>query len=418
MTYGLGPAARAFLLAVAVARPMEGQLPYGRSHFEPRTRSTAVAVTLRLPHGSSEDELGLEGTTSLLTRVLEEQVARSLEGAGTGTVRGRSDRNSVTFTLLTTPDAWRQDLARMDSVLFEAALDVELFERIRGRALASLAFEEGSPVLEYSGEVARILAPPESRWPRTPGGIPASVSAVTPGALARYRGTTLRRRSAIVVVVGAEPPPASAPTDTLLSEGETPPAAPPDTGRAWTTGGRTDVVRDVTSAWITIAYPAPRSARRIELELLSFVLREELDPTPPDPDRYSVEVRLEDTPGGPVVVAEAAVLPEAADRWEARIRSALSRLSENAIPRDFFRLRLRRFRAARLLAESAPETLATRIAEDLTRNGSPRDLAAEIGALDPAALQGIARSLGEPRVFRFGPDLGIDSERADPPRTP
>lgn len=411
MTPWLGRAARSCLVMVAAARPTAGQTQYGQSHFEPRPRSTAVAVTLRVPYGSAEDELGLEGTASLMTRVLEEQVARSLGSAATGTVAARADRNSITFTLLTTPNAWREDLARMDSVLFDGAVDAGIFERIRGRALESLTFEEGSPVREYFSEVARILAPPGSPWPRMPGGTTASVAALTPAALERYRGARLQRRSAILVVVGAEPPPAPTPADTLLPEEEAPPSPPPapDTGRAWSTGERTEVVRDVTSAWITIAYPAPRSARRIDLELLSFVLQEELDPTPPDPDRYSVEVRLEDTPRGPVVVAEAAVIPEAADRWEARIRSAVSRLAEDPIPRDFFRLRLRRFRAARLLSESAPEILAARIADDLARGGARRDLPAEIRSLDAASLSGLARWLGAPRVFRFGPDLGIDS---------
>jgi predicted Zn-dependent peptidase len=409
VTRGVGPVARSLLVALAAVRPLAGQTSYGQIHFDPRPRSTAVAATLRVPHGSAEDEPGLEGTTSLLTRVLEAQVARSLGRTGTGSVAARADRNSITFTLLTTPDAWRRDLARTDSVLFDGALDAELFERIRARALESLAFEEGSPVREYFEEVARILAPSGSLWPRAPGGTTASIGALTPAALERYRGAKLRRGSAVLVVVGVEAPPASSPSDTLPSEGEAPLTAPPDTGRAWNAGERTDVVRDVTSAWITIAYPAPRSAKRIELELLSFVLREELDPTPPDPDRYSVEVRLEDTPNGPVVVAEAAVLPEAADRWEARIRSAVTRLAETPIPPDFFRLRLRRFRANRLLAESAPEILAARIAGDLERKGAPRDLSAEIRRLDAAALSSIARSLGAPRVFRFGPDLGVDS---------
>jgi len=421
---------RVVAAALLVAPPVVGQSPYASSLFVPRPGSTAVAVSLRVPHGSSDDESGMEGTADLVARVLAEQVARSLERGGTGTVTSRAGRTSLSFDLLTTPEAWSQDLARMDSVLFEAPIDVALFERTRQLTLESLAFEEGSPVREYRIEVARTLAPPESPWTRPPGGTSGSVGAMTPETLERYRRSNLRRAGAVVVVVGPQAPaPAPAPPDSIGVTPDAGPSEPPDDGLAWITGQRVDAVRDVTSAWITIAYPAPRSAKRVELELLAFVLGEELDPTPPDPDRYSVEVRIEDTPGGPVIVVEAAVLPDAADRWEARIRDAVSRLAEQTLPADFFRLRLRRFRATRLLAESAPEVLAARIAGDLARLGFARDLPAEIRSLDASALSGVARSLGDPRVFRFGPDLGIDtgasptpatgpSGRADPPRAP
>jgi len=428
VTHRSARSARVVAAALLVAHPVAGQSPYATSHFVPRAGSTAVAVSLRMPHGSSGDESGMEGTADLVARVLAEQVARSLERWGTGTVTSRVGRTSLSFDLLTTPETWRQDLTRMDSVLFDAPIDVQLFERTRQLTLESLAFEEGSPVREYRMEVARTLAPPGSPWTRPPGGTSVSVGAMTPAALERYRGSNLRRAGAVVVVVGPQAPVPTGPDSTRVDPAVVP-SEPPDDGLAWIAGQRVDAVRDVTSAWITIAYPAPRSAKRVELELLAFVLDEELDPTPPDPDRYSVEVRIEDTPGGPVIVAEAAVLPEAADRWEARIRGAVSRLAEQTMPADFFRLRLRRFRATRLLAESAPEVLAARIAGDLARLGFARDLPAEIRSLDASALSGAARSLGDPRVFRFGPDLGIDtgasprpprgaSGRADPPRAP
>jgi hypothetical protein len=155
-----------------------------------------------------------------------------------------------------------------------------------------------------------------------------------------------------------------------------------------------------------VAYPAPGDLPRTRLELIAHLLEEELDPTPPDPDRYSVDVRLEETPGGPVLVVEAAVFPEATARWEGRITGAVRRLAEEPIPEDFFSWRRRRFRTARLLEEAAPEAEAARMTADLLRDGVVRDLGLEIWGLTAAAVVETARALGEPRIFVLGPDLG------------
>jgi len=175
---------------------------------------------------------------------------------------------------------------------------------------------------------------------------------------------------------------------------------------AWITGDRRTQVEDVTSTWMEVAYPAPPELPRIRLELIAHLLEEELDPTPPAPDRYSVDVSLEETPGGPVLVVKAAVFPEATGRWEARITGAVRRLAEEPIPEDFFRWRRRRFRTARLLEEAAPGAEAARMTADLLRDGSLRDLGLEIWGLDAAAVGEAARALGQPRIFILGPDLG------------
>lgn len=141
---------------------------------------------------------------------------------------------------------------------------------------------------------------------------------------------------------------------------------------------------------------------------MAHLLKEELDPTPPPPDRYNLDVRIQDTPRGPVLVVEAAVFPESADRWEQRILSVVRELADEEMGEDFFRWRRRRFRAARLLEEAAPEREAQRMAADLLRHGRVRNLGLEIWGLDALALQHAARSLGAPRIFLLGPDLGQD----------
>ena len=75
---------------------------------------------------------------------------------------------------------------------------------------------------------------------------------------------------------------------------------------------------------------------------------------------FSATVHIEDTPRGPVMVAQAAVMPEVAANWERRIMSAIDRLEEE---RDdaFFRIQRRRFRSAILLREVLPN-IATHLA--------------------------------------------------------
>jgi hypothetical protein len=46
-----------------------------------------------------------------------------------------------------------------------------------------------------------------------------------------------------------------------------------------------------------------------------------------------------------------------------------------------------------------------RITSDLLRDGKRRDLAEDIWEITPAAVAGALLALGQPRVFRLGPDL-------------
>lgn len=369
--------------------------------------ATAVAVALRLPVGSANDPEGRDGAAWLLARVLEDQASRALDPADaafTATV----DRATTVFTLIAVPGAWERAWERVDSVLFEAALDPDLVVVHRGELLADLAFEAGSPVAESEREAAVILADPGSPFTRPPRGTTASVAGLGPAVLESYRSAFHRRRSAVRAVVGPVG------SDTLVPPRAREPlsdTAAPDPEPAWSTGDRRVEVRDVTSTWMSVAYPASPAVPRTHLELVSFLLEEELDPTPPDPDRYAVSVRIEQAPAGPVLLVEATVFPEAADRWERRILGTIERMASEPVGEDFFRWRRRRFRTHRLLRESAPEAEATRMSADLLRDGAVRDLGLEIWALDAGTLQKAARALGEPRIFRFGPDLRLDAQQ-------
>lgn len=389
---------------VTPARPLAAQEPggasfrYGARVTAPHAHGTAVAAALRVPTGSQDDPPGEEGTAWLMALTLQDQVSRAL-GAGTAAFDARVERASIVFTLLAAPGEWEAAWAKVDSVLFRAPLDAALLERHRAVFLERIVFEAGSPFRDFQGEAARLLAEPGSASARPPYGTRSSLGAVGAASLEAFRGLALRPGRAVLAVVG--------PVD------DVPFLAPPDTARLlparerpWTEGRRTALVQDITSTWLAVAWPVSPGVPRTHLELVAHLLEEDLDPVPPDPDRYGVDVRAEETPAGPVLVVEASVFPEAAARWEARILGSVERLSSEPLGDDFFGWRRRRFRAARLLEEAAPEVEARRLTADLLRDGRPRNLTEEIWALDAAALRRAAEGLGPPRILLLGPDLG------------
>lgn len=394
--------ARVVVALLGTAAPGTAQSSeYRMRAVHAHAHQTSVAVALRLPAGSQYDEEGRDGTAWLLGRVLETQAVRALARVGSeAAVTVSVERATTLVTVLAFPEDWRTAWRAVDSVLFEAPLDAAVVADQASALADRLAFESGSPVQDFATEAAGLLADPGSPYARPVRGTLATVPVLTPGDLDRYRRTHLRRALAVQAVVGPVP------ADTVAAPVPTDPASAGAGGLAWVTGDRRYQVQDVTSTWMVVAYPAPPGLPRTRLELIAHLLEEELDPTPPDPDRYSVAVRVEETPGGPVLLVEAAVFPEATARWEARITRALRRFADEPIPDDFFRWRRRRFRTARLLEEGAPEAEAARMTADLLRDGVVRDLSLEIWALDAAAVGEAARALGEPRIFILGPDLG------------
>lgn len=394
------PAAGAAQIPPAATRGLDAG--YRATARSAHARGTVVAMALRMGTGSSADPSGLEGTAALLGQVLGDQARRAL-GPHVATVTATVDRGTTTFTLLVLPEAWPGAAEVVDSVVFDAPLDHALIERDRRAQLARLTFESGSPGASFQVEAARLLAGPDSAWGRPIRGTVKSLAAVDASALEAYRNAHYRRDTAVRAVVGPRPViSVIAPTrpDSVGVAADT--TARP----AWTTGSRAVEVRDVTSTWIRVAYPISPSTPRIAAEMLADLVNTELNPTPPDPDRYGVDVSLRRAPGGSVLVVDAIVFPEAADRWESRIIGDIRALAAKPMEADFFSWRRRRFRTERLLEEAAPEAEARRMADDLLRDGRARDLGVEIWSLDAEAVQRAALGLGQPRILRFGPQLG------------
>lgn len=364
----------------------------------PHAHGTVVAVALRIPTGSKDDPEGFAGTAWLLGRVLEDQANRRLDPAE-AVVTATVDRSTTVVTLLALPGAWREAWAHVDSVLFEAPLEADVLERHKQELRARMTFEAGSPFRDFEAQAASLLAEPGSPFTRPIQGTTASVPNVGVRTLDVHRSAFFRRDAAAQAVAGPV-------SDGAMPRGE--PTPPAGDGMAWLTGERFSRIQDVTSTWISVAYPTPYALPRTHLELVAHLLDAALEPTPPPPDLYSLGVRIEETPRGPVLVVDASVYPEASAAWETRILSEVRRLAEEPVGEDFFHWRRRRFRASRLLEEAAPEAEVRRMTADLLRDGRARDLSAEIWSLDARALRAAARALGDPRILLLGPDLGAN----------
>ncbi|HBD97965.1 MAG TPA: hypothetical protein DC060_07175, partial [Gemmatimonadetes bacterium] len=57
----------------------------------------------------------------------------------------------------------------------------------------------------------------------------------------------------------------------------------PPQGPAWTVGTRLDVTQEVTSSWISVAYPLQGPLSRTAMEFVAHLIRWRLSPLPPDP---------------------------------------------------------------------------------------------------------------------------------------
>ncbi|MCG6955460.1 MAG: hypothetical protein LJF04_05655 [Gemmatimonadetes bacterium] len=419
---------------------------YRATAWSTHPHGTVVAMVLRIPAGSANDEKGSEGTAALLAQTLRDQARRAL-GPGHGAVTATVNRGTTLFTFLVLPEVWPRAATLLDSVLYDAPIDDSILDRHRRGQMARLAFESDSPGTEFEAEAARLLAPSGSPWARPVRGTPESVSALSPAILARFRRSLYRRAETARAVVGPRsllPTSTVAlplPVDSVLADTipvavadsqavrDTVPAPvaalPPEPrvasdtapGLAWSSGTRVDQVQDVTSTWIRVAYPIARSTSRTAAEMLVTLVHDELDPTPPDPDRYGVQVRLLDVPGGTALVVDATVFPEAAGRWEDKITGTISRLASGPMQPDLFGWRRRRFRTERLLEEASPELEAERMTGDLIGTGRARDLAVEIWSLDAGTVYQAAKELGPPRILRFGPDLGEAHAPVSPDRS-
>ena len=370
---------------------------YAAVSIDNGNRAPLVVIGTRLPIGSVNDAAGLEGTAWLIGKTLAAQTNAAL--GEEAEVKVDVGRSTTLFTLSVLPDAWPVAWATFEQNLFEATLDSAAFERERSRLSRQLRFQNGSPAMDSERRSVQLLASASSPWARNARGTQQSLEALTIHDARLLRRSEYSAASSVVAAVGLGDNPALRPHPPRV-------VASRPGGPAWTLGTRLDVTQEVTSSWISVAYPVEGPLSRTALEFVAHLIRWRLDPLPPDPDRYEVEVRLVDAPLGVVILVEAAVTPEASERFEQKILQVVSSLTEQPPEGDFFTWDRRRFRTARFLTEAAPEHAVARITSDLMRDGDSRDMAEDIWEITPGAVASALLALGEPRVFRLGPDLG------------
>lgn len=390
------------LPSLGAAQPIDGHMRARGVHVAERPGATLVAVTVVVPVGSAHDPDDAPGTARFLAEVIAHSVRRRID-ADPSRLDLRVERGWTAFTLLSTGDAWTRSWVALEAGVFRRPLDAVAREEVRTRLLAAFAFEEGVPAHEFQRELYRILVDSAHPWNRDPRGVRSTIDTVDSRVLEEFRARHYVAELAVAAVVG--PVAEQAAHEALFPVGQEARGAIAHGGDpAWTEGDRLALEREVTNARIGVSFPSPLDQRRTLLEFLAFQLQDGLNSSPPDPGLYSATVHVEDTPGGPVLIAQAAVVPEASARWEERILRAMERLGDND-DETLFRWRRRRFRSASLLREAEPEATALRMALDLVREGRARSLPKEILEIDANELTEATGGLANPRILLMGPEL-------------
>ena len=373
-----------------------------------RPATTLVVATVVIPTGSADDPTGSPGTARLVAEGIA-RTARWRLDPDAARLDVRVERGWTAFTLHATADVWISAWGVLEDVLFRTPIAAAPLESARAELLQGFEFEEGAPVREFQRELYMTLGGASSGWSRDPRGTPKSLRAADPGDLEAFRARHYQTARSTGAVVG--------PVTDLEARGALAPigAGPlpepePDDRLAWRRGERIPLEREVTNSWIAALYPAPAELPRTHLEFLAHEVQEALSPSPPDPGLFSVDVRIEDTPRGPVMVVEAAVMPEVAAAWERRILATVRGLEKEATD-AYFSWHRRRFRNETLVREGVPEEATLRMALDLQREGRIRPLTDEIWEVGPHELAEAAQALGEPRVLVMGPEVAEERGR-------
>lgn len=366
-----------------------------------RPSTTLVAVTAVVPVGSADDPEDAPGTA----RLVAESVGRTVRwriDPDAAQLEVRVERGWTAFTLLATPEVWQTAWGVLEDHLFRVPLEEAPLEDARKTLLQGFAFEEGAPSREFQRELYLTLGGASSAWSRDPRGTPETLRDLDPALLEDFRAAHYRTAATTAAVVG--PVSEADGRDALAPLGRAPRRAAPEDRIAWRRGDRIPLQRAVTNSWIAVLYPVPRELPRTHLEFVAREVQEALNPSPPDPGLFSLTVRIEDPPRGPVMVVEAAVMPEAQAIWEKRILATVAGLEKTATD-AYFAFHRRRFRNQMLVREGAPEEAALRVALDLQREGRVRPLQDEIWELGPRELAKAAQMLGDPRILIMGPEM-------------
>jgi hypothetical protein len=438
-------------LLLAPVSDLDGQTV---SHLvlHPRAEDPVVAVTARFPRGSESDPAGQEGAAFLLSRVLEEEGTRLLAELS-GWVEVELGPREFLVTMVAPPADWTEGWRRTEALITGGPLPADGVERVRTAHMDRLLFEEGAPGRRFDTEVAAYLLGASHPGSRPASGTRESVRGIDGAALESLRDEILDWSQAVVALVGRvdeestqqlmqgpattfAPPILPDPTrpsiDTTTAPGDTipveepllPPGAPrvvtterspplrapaatPDR-YPWSTEGRRILDEEVTSTWILVGWPLPEGAPLVLEDFMVHLIREALNPSPPDPGIYSAQVEIRERDDTPLLVVTASVDPRHAYRWEERILQSVAGLADTPPDGAFFELARRRYRATRLLEHAAPEERARWLARTQASTGTIPRITSDVWGLTREGVADLASSRGEPRILLFGPVSVMD----------
>lgn len=376
-------------------------------HVEVDSSRVLVGMALVSDMGTVSDPAGYSGLTSVATEAIRLALAEdpAIVSAEVTLTRGRLE-----FTVLARPEDWPAAARRLRSVVLEDGPPARTFDAARAASLQRFRFTAATPLREVDLEAARLFTTFESDWSRPIEGTLSTVESLTQSDFARLSRVWANGRWAGALTGPVEELQARAVFGVLSDSTASRPVSV-SFEPAWTQADRIRIAREVTSTWIVAAFPLPADLTPTRSDHLLHRVDELLNPVTPDPGLFDARVERVRLPQGIVLRVTASVLPEAASRWEERIRDLPGRIEPPADP-DFFRWERRRFRAHLLLADAASDRRALRMAQDLLVLGSVRDLQEEAWALEPDDLADAAQRLSPPRILVFGPDLGGDGPGA------
>ena len=407
---------------------------YREAVLDPDPQARVLALAILFPAGSAQDPWGREGTAFLLGRLLEGQGNRVLSRYG-ASLRIEVSPEEFLITLVSAPNEWREAVTELDELLYREGLSAPDLESARDELLEVLAFETGAPGRIFEREGAVFLLGATHPAARPLRGTPATVGSVTRSDLEAFRSLYLRAEEGVlaangpvqaeelssvlsdavrglgerggggVISVAAADSLAPAPVLRLYRSAsptlEVPsaPLGPP----AWTTGQRVMMERELTSTWISVAFPFPLGTPELLLDFVGHLIIEDLTPTPPDPGLFEAQVSRMDIQDAPVLVVTASVDPRTTSRWEERLSGSLRELAADPPAGAFFELARRRFRSSVLLELAIPENRVKWLARQVATGGDPTaDLEPAIWGLRRPAVSDAAAAAGPSRTLLFG----------------
>ena len=398
------------------------EAPPWAAHLERVSRPAApvMGLAVALPHGSEVDPADRPG----VARLAADAVVAEVEGRmGPGEIEGQAsvEPDHTVLTFLVRPDRAEATLRALDEIGFGAGPSTATVSAVRSRRAEVLRFELDSPLQEVGIERRALLYGVGDPRTHPPRGTLTVVESIQDSEVDAARRALFVRGEARIVAVGplgppSEPVPLAGRVDPVDESADsvgvlaapptqpTPPGGTTSAGPAWTTPDRRVVVREVTNSWISVAFPVPADLPRIAVLFVADRMQQELDATPPDPGLFNVSVEVVEMPEGEVLVVEAAVLPDASDRFERKILELPPRIAAERDP-AFFRYHRGRFRARQLVADAPPEAAARRMAAELLTRGRILAFDEAVWSLDVSMATRAAAALGSPRVLVFGPDF-------------